>query len=271
MAVRIKGISSEIQAMLFDMDGVIWKSNTPTGDLESFFNALKANHVLYGFVTNNGTKTLDTVQQRLAHFGVSCEKEFILNSAIATTALLKERFPEGGNVYIVGEAGLVSTLDEAGYHHQENPGDDTIAVIAGLDHGVNYDKLSHAARLIRNGVPFYGSNGDKTFPTPQGQVPGAGTILAAITAASGVEPIMAGKPEPFLFNLILERMNIRPENALVVGDRLETDILGGSNAGCPTLLVLSGISTRENIDEFDIHPDLIHEDIFALLPELINE
>ena len=271
MAVKIKGIPSEIQAMLFDMDGVIWKSNTPTGDLETFFNILEANKIAYGFITNNGTKTIDIVQKRLADFGVPCENEFILNSAIATAALLKERFPDGGNVYIVGEAGLLSTLDEAGFHHQDNPGDDTLAVIAGLDHGVNYDKLSHAARLIRNGVPFYGSNGDKTFPTPHGQVPGAGTILAAITAASGVEPIVAGKPEPFLFELMLDRMHIKAENALVIGDRLETDILGGLNAGCPTLLVLSGVSTRENIPEMNIHPHIIREDIFALLSEFPHE
>jgi 4-nitrophenyl phosphatase len=271
MAVKIKGIESEIQAMLFDMDGVIWKSNTPTGNLEAFFNALTTHQVTYGFITNNGTKTIDTVQKRLHDFGVPCEKELILNSAIATAALLSERFPDGGNVYIVGEAGLVDTLEKTGFHHQENPGEDTIAVIAGLDHGVNYTKLSHAAQLIRRGVPFYGSNGDKTFPTPQGQVPGAGTILAAITAASDVEPIIAGKPEPFLFNLMLDLMNIKPENALVIGDRLETDILGGINAGCPTLLVLSGVSTRENINELDIHPDIIYDDIFDLLPEILDE
>jgi 4-nitrophenyl phosphatase len=268
MAVQLKGLSADIHAMLFDMDGVIWKSETPTGDLKTLFAKLNALNIKYGFITNNGTKSIESVLNRLDNFGVPADENNFLNSAIATLSLLKERFPEGGNVYIVGEDGLITTLEEAGYIHQENPGDDTVAVVAGLDHGVNYEKLAHASRLIRNGAPFYASNGDKTFPTPKGPVPGAGTILAAITAASGVEPIVAGKPQPLLFELMLKRMEVAPENALVIGDRLETDIAGGINAGCPTLLVLSGISTMEDIDVLNIHPDIIRNDIFELLTEI---
>ncbi|MBI9048366.1 MAG: HAD-IIA family hydrolase [Anaerolineaceae bacterium] len=271
MPFKIEGISSDIKSMMFDMDGVIWKSNTPTGDLSYFFSTLQKNNIQYGFITNNATKPIDIVQKRLASFGVYCEKEFIINSAIATAALLKERFPNGGNLYIVGEEGLISTLAEAGYTHQNNPTEDTLAVVAGLDHGVNYQKLSTAASLIRKGAPFYGSNGDKTFPTPLGEVPGAGTILAAIAAASGVDPIIAGKPQPFLLDLMIERMQTNHENTLMIGDRLETDILGGNNAGCPTLLVLSGVSTRKNIEEMNILPSIIREDIFELLTEFNNE
>jgi 4-nitrophenyl phosphatase len=268
MSISIKGITNPIEAMLFDMDGVVWKSNVPTGDLQFFFAELHKHDVQYGFITNNGTKTIESVQNRLAKFGVPCEQNYILNSAIATASLLKERFPDGGNIYIVGEEGLITTLAESGFIHQNTPGGDIIAVVGGLDHGVNYDKLSIAATLIRNGVPFFGSNGDKTFPTPQGQVPGAGTILAAISAASGVEPIVAGKPQPFLFNLMLKRMNLQPENALVIGDRLETDILGGLNAGCPTMLVLSGISTMDDISALGIQPDIVRKDIFEIMAEI---
>ncbi len=268
MSIRIEGITSEIQALLFDMDGVLWKKESPIGDLAAFFHAINDRKIRYGFITNNGSKSIQTYQNKLKDFGVFCEQKYILNSGEATAYLLEQRFPKGGLVYIVGEAGLLETLAARGYLHTEDPQAKILAVIVGLDRTFTYEKMHRAADYIRSGIPFYGTNGDKTFPYPEGEVPGAGSILAAIEAASGVSPLIAGKPEPLLFELMLSRLGVSPQHALVIGDRLETDILGGIHAGCPTLLVLSGISTLSSIDQLDIHPTIVLQDIHELLGTL---
>jgi 4-nitrophenyl phosphatase len=265
MAIVIDGYPNEIQALLFDMDGVLWKEETPIGDLAAFFSALRARHLLYGFITNNGSKSILTYQKKLMDFGVPCDLKFILNSGEATAFLLEQRFPDGGPVYIVGESGLIDTLAAHGFMHSDDPNTLVLAVVVGLDRAFNYEKIRRAADYIRSGIPFYGTNGDKTLPYPNGEVPGAGCMLAAIEAASGVTPLIAGKPEPLLFEMMLSRMGVAAQNALVIGDRLETDILGGIHAGCPTLLVLSGISTLPSIDQMDIHPSLVLQDIHELL------
>lgn len=266
MPLSIPVISSPIEAMIFDMDGVLWKSETPIGDLSAFFQSLDQHGIRYGFITNNATKTLATYQQKLQKFGVRVDKASIMNSGQATGFLLQQHFPNGGPIYVVGEQGLIDTLASMGFPHQDDPNLVPVAVVAGLDRGINYQKISQAATYIRDyGVPFYGTNADKTFPTPHGQVPGSGTIVTAVATASGKEAIMAGKPEPLLFTRMLEHLNTQPANTLVIGDRLETDILGGINAGCPTLLVLSGIAAKKDTDLLNIHPTLILDEIHDLL------
>jgi 4-nitrophenyl phosphatase len=144
-------------------------------------------------------------------------------------------------------------------------------VIAGLDRGLNYDKLRRATLLIRSGVPFFGTNPDKTFPTPDGQVPGAGALLALLEAASGVSPIIIGKPNPAMYRLAMQRLGARLEETLAVGDRLETDIAGAQALGCPCALVLSGVSSREAAQTWQPTPDLIASDLGELLTLLPGE
>jgi 4-nitrophenyl phosphatase len=265
MTLKINGISANIQALLFDMDGVIWKEDSPIGNLDFFFTTLRRHALPYGFITNNSSKSIQMVQQKLKKFGVPCKLNVILNSGEATAHLLERRFPAGGPIYVVGEAGLIETLSTYNFVHTNNPDTSVLAVVVGLDRQIDYNKIANAAQHIRNGTPFYGTNGDKTLPTPDGEIPGAGCLLAAIEAASGVSPILVGKPEPLLFEMMLSRLGVNPQNTLVIGDRLETDILGGINAGCQTVLVLSGISTLSSIDQMDIHPSLVLKDIHELL------
>ena len=130
---------------------------------------------------------------------------------------------------------------------------------------INYEKLTTATLLIRSGLPFYATNPDKTFPTPQGLVPGAGAIIAAVQAATDIEPIIAGKPQPTMLQVALERLETPALQTLAVGDRLETDILGGVNAGCRTALVLSGVATLDDLAHFDPKPDLVARDLAQVL------
>ena len=129
-------------------------------------------------------------------------------------------------------------------------------MVVALDRGINYEKLRQATLWIRAGVPFIGTNPDRTFPTPQGQVPGAGSILATIEAATDVAPLVIGKPNPAMYQFALERMGLLPEEVLVVGDRLETDIAGAQNLGSPCALVLSGVTDEEKAWQWDPAPDL---------------
>jgi 4-nitrophenyl phosphatase len=179
--------------------------------------------------------------EKLAGLGAHLKKEQILNSAMGVAYLLKKRFPDGGPVDVVGEVGVVSALQDAGFYvSEQNP----LAVVASMDRQINFAKLKQATLLIRRGVPFYGTNPDRTFPTPEGFIPGAGSILAALTAATEVEPIIAGKPSSTLYEFALEKLGTLPAETLAVGDRIETDIVGGQQIGLRTALVLSGVATR---------------------------
>jgi 4-nitrophenyl phosphatase len=135
----------------------------------------------------------------------------------------------------------------------------------GIDREINFQKVVEATLLVRNGIPFYATNLDRTFPTPRGEIPGSGAWISVITTATGVQPIIAGKPFPFLMELSLERLGTRKEETLVVGDRLETDIAAGQGVGCPTALVLSGVSTKDQARDWNPKPDIIAEDLTALI------
>ena len=163
---------------------------------------------------------------------------------------------------MIGEVGLVQTLAEQGFYLSE---EDVLAVVVGLDRNLTYEKLKKATLLIRSGVPFIGTNPDRTFPTPQGLIPGAGAVIAAVEAATDVKPVYAGKPETYLYQLALDRLAVPPQEALVIGDRLDTDITGGQSLGCKTGLVLTGVSTETEALNWKPALDYIASDLFSLL------
>ena len=258
---------SNLKALILDMDGVLWRDDTPIGDLPAIFDRMRERGLKVALATNNATKTLDEYLEKFSRFGVKLEPWQIISSANAAADVLSKRFPDRGAVFIVGDRGLQIALEECGFNPITDPDDETVpvAVIGGMDRSVTYGKLRRATLHIRSGVPFYGTNPDKTFPTPQGLIPGAGAILAAIEAATSVEPIIVGKPLPTMMYTALEKLGTRPEETLVVGDRLETDIAAGQAAGCRTALVLSGVSTREKAEKWQPAPDLIADDLTTLV------
>ena len=251
-----------IRAIILDMDGVLWRDTEILGDLPALFQEMKRRGWKVVLATNNGTRSNVKTLEKFASLGVSLESWQVINSGQAAAHYLKQRYPQGGPLYIVGEEGLISTLAEAGFYPSENH---PLAVMAGMDRKLTYDKLKIACLLIRSGVPYYGTNPDATFPAPEGLIPGAGTVIGAIEIASGVKAQLMGKPFPEMYRMAMERLNTASSATLAVGDRLETDIIGGQELGCLTGLVLSGVSTLEDVHRFNHLPDLIAEDLTGLL------
>ncbi|MEW5828858.1 MAG: HAD-IIA family hydrolase [Chloroflexota bacterium] len=258
---------SQLRALILDMDGVLWRDAAPIGDLPAVFDRIRSLGLKVALATNNATKTVGEYLEKFDGYGVTLEPWQIVTSSLATAETLSKHFPGGGPVFVVGENGIQRALEDFGFTAITDPQDETrpVAVVAGIDRFVSYQKLRRATLHIRAGAPFYGTNPDRTFPTPQGLVPGAGAILAAIEAATDVSPTVIGKPSPFMMKIALERLGTSPDETLVVGDRLETDIAAGQAAGCHTALVLSGVSTREQAQAWRPGMDFIAADLSSLV------
>jgi len=247
------------------MDGVLWRGSEAIGDLRSIFTQINEIGWKVIFATNNASRTIQQYIDVLSSFGVVAEPWQIITSATAATSYLISQFPDGGPIYIIGEQGIIEACNEHGFYQSET---DAIAVVVGIDRKLTYDKLKNATLLLRSGVPFIGTNPDRTFPTPQGLVPGAGSILSALTTASDVVPIIVGKPEPTMYMIALGRLNITADQALVIGDRLETDIASAQRIGCHTALVLSGVTSSDQAITWQPAPDIIAKDLENILKVL---
>jgi 4-nitrophenyl phosphatase len=256
-----------VKALILDMDGVLWRDNQAIGNLPEIFSTLETRNIKSVLATNNSTRTIKQYQNRVQSFGVELEPWQIVTSGQAAANLLKHRYPSRGNVFVVGEDALMHTLREAGFNITET---DVDIVVAGMDRELTYSKIRQAARFIRSGAAFIGTNPDRTFPTPEGLVPGAGVVLAAIQTATDIAPEIAGKPSPAMYQLALQRLDVHPEETLVVGDRPETDIAGGQQLGCLTALVLSGVTTQTGAEEWQPKPDIIAADLTEVIQILIQ-
>jgi 4-nitrophenyl phosphatase len=259
-------IPSHIKALILDMDGVLWKADAPIGDLPAIFERIRQRGLKYVFATNNGTRTPQEYQEKLAELGVKIDAAQMVTSAMGVAFLLAKQFPKGTRVFVIGEEGVRAALKEKGFEilNVENAQQAQVFVM-GIDRSITFQKMMEATLLVRAGIPFYATNTDKTFPTPRGEIPGAGAWISVIVTASGVEPIVAGKPFPYLMELSLEKLGTTKAETLVVGDRLETDIAAGQAVGCPTALVLSGVSQRSEADIWMPGINIITEDLAALV------
>lgn len=259
-------IPSNIKALILDMDGVIWKGDAPIGDLMSTFNRIRERGLKFVFATNNGTKTPEEYQRKLAELGVGVSTDQIVTSALGVAFMLAQKYSKGTKIFMIGEEGIRVALEEKGFEilPTERAPEAQIFVM-GIDRTINFMKVAEATLLVRAGIPFYTTNTDMTFPTPRGEVPGNGSWLSVITSATGVEPIVAGKPFPYLMDLSLERLGTKKEETLIVGDRLETDIAAGQSVGCPTALVLSGVSTKAQSVAWSPKIDLVAENLADLV------
>ena len=244
------------------MDGVVWQGLKPIGDLPAIFDRIHKRGWKVLLATNNSTRTPNQYVERLAGYGVSVDSWQVVNSVDVTAHYMLKHYPVGSSVYVIGEEGISTALVENGFNIDDK---NVIAVVAGMDRQVTYDKLRQATLLIRSGAPFIGTNPDRTFPTPEGLVPGAGSILVALEAATSVKPLIMGKPSPAIYQLALERLGTSPAETLVVGDRLETDIAGAQAIGCRTAVVLSGVCTQADALAWQPPPDIIVEDLTSLV------
>ncbi|MCO5197503.1 MAG: HAD-IIA family hydrolase [Anaerolineae bacterium] len=266
-----------IRNLVLDMDGVLWHGETPMPGLPAFFDGLRRLAIGYVMATNNATKITTQYVERFARFGVTMEPWRILCSAEVTALYLQRSYPAGTRVFVIGDSGLQSAMTAHGFVVVNQPDysmrlpqlkPDVALVVAGMSHTVRYLDFAEAVSYINRGATFIGTNGDITFPTEIGPLPGAGSLLALLTTATGVTPTTIGKPGPIMFEEAVKRLGSSAENTAMVGDRLETDILGANNAELTSILVLSGIAQRDDIATSGITPDYIVDDIDELLNQL---
>ncbi|HEY8446544.1 MAG TPA: HAD-IIA family hydrolase [Thermomicrobiales bacterium] len=258
------------RAFIFDMDGVLYRGMEPLPGVNDLLNALTLRDRRYMLATNNSTATARMYVEKLAKMGIDVPEEAILTSAMATRDFLVETLPPGSGIFVIGAPALREQLFADTSFYPVQYGEEVpAAVVVGLDQEFTYEKLKHANAAIRAGARFIATNTDATLPTEHGLVPGAGSIVAAIATASGQAPLVIGKPEPLVLEMALERMGVTPAEAVMVGDRLDTDIIAGKRAGMLTVLVLTGVSTREEIPHAAVWPDLVFTDLTALLEALV--
>ncbi|GGE38187.1 haloacid dehalogenase [Streptococcus himalayensis] len=243
---------------LIDLDGTIYmgKERIPAG--EAFVHELQKRAIPYLFVTNNTTRTPQSVQEMLAnHFNIETPLETIYTASLATIDYMKEK-NLGNTVYVIGEEGLKSAIFKAGYvENKENPA----YVVVGLDWQVDYEKFATATLAIQKGAHFIGTNPDLNIPTERGLLPGAGSLVALIEAATRVEPVFIGKPNQIIMDKAVEKLGFEKKDLLMVGDNYLTDIRAGIDNGIPSLLVTTGFTKSSEVADLPIPPTHVVESL----------
>ncbi len=263
-----------VSTWIFDLDGVIWRGDSPVEGAARAVERLRSLGKRCLFATNNSSRAPGYFSERLQALGIQAVPEDVVTSATATAFYVREHLP-GARVFVVGEEGVQTILREVGAQifTVDNAGEveRVECVVAGIDRSFTYEKLRLAQRFILGGAKFIATNRDATFPIEGGVVPGAGSIVAAIETASGVSPLSMGKPEPAMLIGILERFGLRPDEAAIVGDRLDTDIACGARAGIGTVCVGTGVTSLEEARAAmgELRPDLVFTDLPTMLEALM--
>ncbi|HYU19568.1 MAG TPA: HAD-IIA family hydrolase [Chloroflexota bacterium] len=251
-----------LKGLLIDLDGVVYHGDHSLAGAAEFFRFLRAADMRFLLTTNNSTLRPSQYVEKLARMSIEVSESEVLGSAGATARYLQQTALPGSRVFVIGEEGLRSAIAEAGFELAER---DVAYVVVGLDRAFDYRKLTLAIRGIRAGASFIGPNPDTTLPMPDGLIPGAGTLQAAITAATGVTPLVIGKPEPTMLAMGTQLLGCAPHEVAIVGDRLDTDIAGGQRAGLITILVLTGVARESDLDDSPVRPDFVFSDLSALM------
>jgi 4-nitrophenyl phosphatase len=242
---------------LLDLDGTLYQGEQAIKGAQIFVGRLREQGIPHLYLTNNSSRTPEQVAAKLRRLGFPAEAEQVFTSAQSAARHLTGN-GDRPRVYVIGEEGLRSALQDAGCRLVQEKAD---AVVVGIDRQFSYEKLKRACLAIRAGARFIGTNGDRVIPSEEGLLPGNGSLCAAITAATGVNPVFTGKPEPLIFQYALEILGTSPEETLVVGDNLETDIRGGRDAGMATLLVFTGVTAPEDYQSSAIRATHAVEDL----------
>jgi 4-nitrophenyl phosphatase len=250
------------RALLIDLDGVLYRGATALPGAEQFIQFLRASNIAFRLITNNATLTPAQYVAKLAGMGITVELGELFTSALATGLYLQRQGASGDTVLIIGEDGIREALENIGMQITD---DHPKWVVVGLDRHVTYDKLATAALAVERGARFVGTNPDLSFPTERGLVPGAGALQAVISATTGVEPTVIGKPQPLMFDLAMEQLGASRETTAMLGDRLDTDIDGAHAVGLSTIMVLTGVSTRADLDHRAVQPTLVIDTLPALV------
>lgn len=254
-----------VRGVVMDMDGVLWRGDMPLPGLHDIFERLRAANLPFALATNNSSKSPNDYIGKLASMGVNgVRASEIITSGTALVSHLRATYPAGTRIYVVGMDALQTMVRAAGF---DVTAEGAQVVTVGAKFDLTYDILRTASLLIRGGADFIGTNTDATFPTPEGLIPGTGSILAALRTATDRDPLVMGKPNKPMFEAALRLLGTPPEATLMIGDRLTTDILGAQNAGLRAALVLTGVETRETIAVSGITPDAVYEGLPDMLAD----
>jgi HAD superfamily hydrolase (TIGR01457 family) len=252
---------------LIDLDGVVYRGEELIPGAKEFVNWLNSNHKKYLFLTNNSFASQAQVVTKLTRLGIATGESHVLVAAQAAVIHIAHRFP-CAHVYVVGEQPLADLVLANGLQVVNTSSHKADVVLVGLDRAFNYKKLTEAVLAVRAGATFIAINCDSLLPIEGGFIAGCGTMAAAIEAGSGVTPEVVGKPQPMLLQEAMSLLGSQPEETVMIGDGLETDILAGKAAGTHTLLVLSGKDSRESLQKTSIKPDYVYENLAAVMQEI---
>lgn len=251
---------AKITHLIIDMDGVLYRGDRSMPLLPEFFEFLRERPIPFILATNNSTRTPQEYADKLARMGVTVSPDEILHSGQATARFLASAYPRKTRIHVFGMPSLMQALVDEGFILAD---EDVQLVVASMDREVNYEKLKRATILIRRGARLIATNLDPTYVSEDGLIPGTGAMVVALETASGTKALAIGKPEPTMYQLAMEQMDAFPETTAAIGDRVDTDILGGKRAGLITICVLSGSSDRAEAEAMGT--DMIFDDIAHLL------
>lgn len=251
-----------LRGVILDLDGTVYLGTEQVPGAAEFVSFLAEQDIACLFVTNRSNRKPDDVAAHLREYGIPCTAEDVLTSSQAAVQYLKQ-----GKAYVIGEEGLTSELAKAGFMITDQSPD---YVIVSLDRQFNYDKLRTACNLISRGAIFIATNPDKTLKAEHGVTPGTGSIVAAVEAGSGVKPLVIGKPERLIMDMSLARMGLSAHEVIAIGDNIHTDIPAGARAGMRTVLMLTGVTRRDEAESGPSRADWVAEG-FAELTDLIRE
>ena len=251
----------DIECWLTDMDGVLVHENHPIPGAAELLQQWRDQGRPYLVLTNNSIFTPRDLSARLRASGLEVPEESIWTSALATADFLKSQIP-GGSAFVIGEAGITTALHEAGFIMTESSPD---YVVIGETRNYSFEAITKAIRLINDGSRFIVTNPDATGPSAEGPMPATGAVAALITKATGKEPYVVGKPNPMMFRSAMNKIGAHSENTGMIGDRMDTDVVAGIEAGLHTILVLTGISDQSEIDRYPFRPSEIVNSVADLL------
>ena len=238
---------------LLDLDGTIYRGTECITEARDFVKELNERNIPYLFVTNNSSRTPAQVAEKLRNFGVPATENQVFTTSQATANFIFERNPRA-SIYVIGEEGIRIALEEKGFKLTEENAD---FVVMGIDRAINYEKLAIACLAVRNGATFISTNGDIAIPTERGLLPGNGSLTSVVAVSTQTRPIFIGKPEKIIMEQALKVLGVPREEVLMVGDYYDTDIMAGINAGIDTLLVHTGVTTKELLEQYDKQPTYV--------------
>lgn len=254
----------QVRHLLVDLDGVLYRGDAPLPHAADFIGWLRRRGIAFRLVTNNAALTPPQYVDKLGRMGIAVQPDEIFTSALATGMYLRQHAGGTSTAHVVGEEGLRRAVEEAGLHLTDGRAD---WVVVGLDRHVTYERLAGAALALEAGARFVGTNPDTSYPTERGLMPGAGALIQCLRVTTGIVPLIIGKPEPLLLELALDHLGATPADSAMLGDRLDTDIQAATTLDMPSILVLTGVSTRQELEHSAIQPTLVVDTLQVLMKE----